>query len=118
MSVQKVTRRDFLSASGLTLAGLTLGLPLYGRSGTAEKVRIGVIGTGSRGAGLISLLLKMPGYEVIACCDIQQDNLQKAVSLTGNKAKAYSNHRALLENKQVDAVIIATPLFLHCPMAL
>jgi predicted dehydrogenase len=60
----------------------------------------------------------MPGFQVTACCDILPGNLEKAAQFTGGKAKNYSDYRALLEDRSVDAVIIATPLFLHAPMAL
>ncbi|MGH1560381.1 Gfo/Idh/MocA family protein [Caulobacter segnis] len=45
-------------------------------------------------------------------------NLQRALEATGGKAKAYSDYRALLDQADLDAVVIATPLYLHAPMSL
>lgn len=116
MSEFSIHRRRFLRTGAATLAGLVLGQPLTTKAASAA-VRIGVIGTGSRGTGLISLLQKIPGFTVVACCDIIPENLNRAILAAGSKARAYKDYQALLSDKQVDAVIIATPLFLHCPMA-
>ncbi|MGX5820872.1 Gfo/Idh/MocA family protein [Chitinophaga lutea] len=117
MRDSKIHRRKFLAAGTLALSSLAFRLPVI--AGTAEQapLRIGVIGTGNRGTGLISLLHKMPGFAVTACCDIIPDKLANALRIAGGKPRGYSDYRTLLEDKQVDAVIIATPLFLHYPMA-
>lgn len=119
MSEFNIPRRRFLYTGATALTGLALGLPLAMKAATrSNSVRIGVIGTGSRGTGLISLLQKIPGFTITACCDIIAENLGNAVQMTGNKARSYKDYKALLSDRQVDAVIIATPLFLHYPMAM
>ena len=117
MSEFTIHRRRFLKTGAITLTGMALGLPATKAAPRSAAIRAGVIGTGSRGTGLMSLLQKIPGFAVTACCDIIPENLDKAVLATGNKARAYKDYHALLNDKQVDAVIIATPLFLHYPMA-
>ena len=118
MSEFTIHRRRFLTTGAITLTGLALGLPSASKASfRSAAIRVGVIGTGSRGTGLISLLQKIPGFVVTACCDIIPENLDKAIQTAGNNPRAYKDYRALLSDKQVEAVIIATPLFLHFPMA-
>lgn len=92
--------------------------PAFGKTiRPADKIRLGIIGTGSRGAGLATLIREMPEYELVACCDIIPENLQKGLSLAAKNAKGYADYRKLLDDKSIDAVVIATPLYLHYPMA-
>lgn len=83
-----------------------------------DTINIGIIGTGQRGTGLASVLQNMPGYKLIACCDILPDRLEKCLSLADKDAKGYSNYKKLLNNKSVDAVIISSPLSLHHEMVM
>ena len=83
---------------------------------SAEKVRIGIIGPGSRGRLHISNLLLVPQAEVVALCDIYQPSLDAALKLVPN-ARCYKDYRELLECKDIDAVIIAVPLHMHYPIA-
>ncbi len=111
------SRREFLSTGALALSGLALhakGIPYRQK---ASALRIGIIGTGSRGTGLTKMLLSFDQVTVVACCDILPDHLKRAIALTENKAKMYTDYRKLLEDKTIDAVVIATPLYLHYPMA-
>ena len=121
MSQPATTRRDFLATGLAAMAGAGLSAaftPVLGRAvRPADKIRLGLIGTGSRGAGLATLIREMPDYELIACCDIIPENLQKGLSLAAKNAKGYSDYRKLLDDKSIDAVVIATPLYLHYPMA-
>jgi predicted dehydrogenase len=82
-----------------------------------EKVRIGVIGTGSRGMYHLNHLLTIPQAEVIALCDDYAPHLQQAVALYP-QAKRFNDYRELLEDKNVQAVIITTPLNEHERMTL
>lgn len=121
MTQSLTTRRHFI-ATGLTaMAGAGLAgafKPVFGKAvAPADKIRLGIIGTGSRGAGLATLIREMPDYELVACCDIIPENLQKGLSLAAKNAKGYTDYRKLLDDKSIDAVVIATPLFLHYPMA-
>jgi|LSQX01.2.fsa_nt_gb predicted dehydrogenase len=82
-----------------------------------EKARIGVIGTGSRGIYDMQAVLALPHAEIVALCDIYPPNLEEASKLCP-KAKTYTDYRKLLESRDIDGVIIATPLYLHAPMIL
>lgn len=92
--------------------------PLLGKTISTENiVQVGVIGTGKRGLGLINTINKVSGLKVVACCDIIPDNLNAAMAKADPKAKAYIDYEQLLADKNVDAVVIATPLYLHYAMA-
>lgn len=118
MKPHGLTRRNFISTTAVS--ALAIGASGFSilRSSASSTIRVGVIGTGSRGTGLISLLKEMKGVEVSACCDILPERLKNGLSVAGKQAKGYNEYRQLLDDKSVDAVIIATPLFLHYPMAI
>ena len=84
---------------------------------SGEKVRLGLIGTGSRGMYHLNNLLDIPQAEVVALCDDYEPHLQQAAALFP-KAKLFDDYCKLLEEKDVQAVIIATPLGEHEHMAL
>jgi predicted dehydrogenase len=90
------------------------------------KVRFGIIGVGMRGHELMRLLLAVEGAEVKALCDIHGPTLDASTKLvfeqTGVKPATYTGrddaYKALVERKDIDAVLIATPWQWHVPMAL
>jgi predicted dehydrogenase len=121
MSKHSISRRSFVSNAAIALTGVAaLSLPLIGEAAAGEDraIRIGLIGTGMRGTGLATLLKTIPGAEIVACCDIIPDHLKDGLALSANGAKAYTDYRKLLDDKSIEAVIIATPHYLHAPMAL
>jgi predicted dehydrogenase len=79
-------------------------------------LNIGIIGTGDRGQGLIKLISKIDGMRLIAICDNLQFRLGQAAKIAP-KAIKYSNYKELLSNKNLDAVIISTPLNTHASIA-
>lgn len=82
-----------------------------------EKARIGIIGPGSRGQHLMGFLAANPKVEIVAVCDVFQPSIDAALAIAPG-AKAYTDYRKLLDDKNVDAVVIATPLNLHHRMAM
>ena len=82
-----------------------------------EKARIALIGTGSRGQYHIHNLLEIGHAEIVALCDNYAPNLKEAHALYP-KAKTYTDYKKLLESKEIDGVIISTPLNWHAPMVL
>lgn len=85
-------------------------------STSVEHLKVGVIGTGSRGQGLMRILNKIEGMELVALCDTLSFRLEKAKGIAP-RAKKYSNHTDLLNHKDLDAVIICTPLSTHAAIA-
>lgn len=117
MTLNFLNRRKFLTNSTVTLGGiLALNSPVYNLLAKSSMIQIGVIGTGKRGLGLIDTINKIPNLKVVACCDIIPENLDEAINKAGSKVKKYINYHQLLDDNDVDAVIIATPLYLHFPM--
>ena len=128
------TRRQFLYGSTTAAAGVTLGLNLIGAAarGANEKVRVGFIGVGNRGTQLLHGFMAQDDVEVVALCDvyepylnrsgadvakIMRDSLGSRVPKMGEQSlrevARYKDFRRLLDRKDIDAVVIATPDHWH-----
>jgi predicted dehydrogenase len=81
--------------------------------GANDHVRVGIIGSGGRGLWVGGHMRKAPNMSFAAVCDVDQDTADKARSWAGPEAKAYTDFRKLLEQKDLDAVLIATPDHWH-----
>lgn len=117
-----LTRRDFLK-SAATATGLAalpnLSAPnVLAVPDPASVVNYGFIGTGTEGCTLLGRLARIPGGRCVATCDIYPPNLKKGVETIGSNPKTYLDYRELLDSKDIDAVLIATPLNLHAQMTL
>ncbi len=106
-----------MATAAIGTSSLALGKVFTGRPN--ETVRMGVIGTGDRGGGLIPFINQIEQLEVAACCDIIPSRLDKALNLVSDKkAQGYKDYRKLLENPELDAILIATPLNTHSKIAI
>ena len=76
--------------------------------GANDRIRVGFIGIGDRGSELLNQLRACPNTEVVAFCDVYTKRLEKAQSVVPGAA-TYADYRRLLEDKSIDAVVIATP---------
>jgi len=85
--------------------------------GANDRLRAGAIGTGGRGRYLIGQF-KEAGAEVGAVCDIYEPNLQLGLKEASTGARLFRDYRRLLEDKSVDAVIVATPDHWHARMVI
>ncbi|MEJ8818143.1 Gfo/Idh/MocA family protein [Lacibacter sp. H407] len=114
-------RRNFIRQSGLLTAGFLLHQQLLGATTlTADKIiSIGIIGCGDRGVGLGYVLNNMPAqFKLKAVCDVLAFRLEQAKKLDKQNNLRYENdYRKLLDDKTIDAVIIATPLHNHYEIA-
>ncbi len=112
---EELNRRDFIKRAGLST--VTAGLATTGVTAKAvapsDKVRIGVIGAGRQGLGNLGAFAKQPDVEIAAICDVYEPNLQKGLKATDGKAKNYKDFRELLDRRDIDAVIVATPDHWH-----
>ena len=66
-----------------------------------------------QGSGLLDAAVAVPGVEVIGVCDAYKGRVTRALQNLGGKAKDYGDYRALLADKSIDAVVIATPDHWH-----
>ena len=90
-----------------------------GAQGQREKpIRLAIIGTGYRAWAHLALLKLLPGFEVVALADPTPENLDRAATMVPS-AKTYTDYRTLLaERKDVDAVVVITPSFLHAEVTI
>ena len=105
-----ITRRSFLIASGLTALSSTRVL------GANDTVRIGVIGAGERMKGLLDAADKVGPYQIVAVSDVYAPHRDAIKERSDGLATTHLDYRELLE-KNIDAVIIASPDHWHVPMA-
>jgi len=105
------SRRNFL---GSVATGLATSLAAPSTIlGANDRIRVGIIGPGARGQELMHDVLKCPNVEFVAAADVYTRRLEQAKAIAPG-IKTYLDHRYLLEDKTVDAVLIATPQHLHC----
>jgi len=78
-----------------------------------DRIRIGVIGYGARGSQITADAMACANTQVVAVADIYTVQLEKAKQHIPG-VKTYFNHKLMLEDKSIDAVLIATPQHLHC----
>jgi len=107
-----VGRRAFIAATaGMTAASYMRVL------GANDTIRLGVIGAGDRGRSDMNQFLVNPGVRVTGICDIYGDQIERARQRASD-AKSFTDHRRLLEIKELDAVLIATPDHWHAVCAI
>ena len=105
----KLSRRGFVGGAALAAAGIA---PVAAR-GSEETVRLGFIGVGNRGDQILDAFLRVPGIRVTAICDVYRPYLEAAARKAGGTPALFADHRALLDSRDVDAVVIATPDHWH-----
>lgn len=104
------SRRNFIGKVATGIGTLAAGPAEV--LGAAERVRVGVIGAGDRGTELVSQIRVCPNTEVAAFADIYSRNLERAQRAIPGAA-GYADYRRLLDDRSIDAVVIATPPHLH-----
>ena len=105
------SRRTFIEGVAAGLAGTVLSPSRA--LGANERIRIGIIGPGARGKQLMEQALLCPNTEIVGASDVYTRRLEEAKKLAPT-AKTYLDYRLMLEDKNIDAVLIATPQHLHC----
>ncbi|MBV9622835.1 MAG: Gfo/Idh/MocA family oxidoreductase [Acidobacteria bacterium] len=105
------TRRDFVKQATLGTAALLAGSPPR-VLGASDRVRVGMIGVGGRGQELLKQLQAVPNAELVAIADAYRRRHDEAKQMAAG-IQTFDDHRRLLDLKDLDAVIVATPLHLH-----
>lgn len=114
-------RRKFLKQSGSGLAGaLALNLASGGRAASKnETIVIGAIGTGGQGTNLLRSFAAIENVNIAYVCDVDVRRAHQAADdvrdIAGKSARIVSDLRAVLDDRSVDAVVVATPDHWHGP---
>lgn len=124
MNRNSVSRRDLLKsgvaavAAGFAFPTMIPAMALGDAQAAppSERVRLGHIGVGGRGSFLMRVAQDVPGIQSVAVADCYRDRRETAAGKIGGKA--YADFRELLDRKDIDGVIIATPDHWHVPIAL
>ena len=117
MNTNLIQRRRFLTTT--TAAASAFALPASAQAlGANERLNIGLIGTGGRCRHLMQALAKVPNTRMMALCDVYEPQLEQAQKLADPKSTTYRDYHELLRNKDVHAVLIASPDHLHVPMTI
>ena len=115
-------RRDFLKNTALVSAGAFLPLEIIAslrtRVGANDKINVGVIGCKGQGWSNLTTFLKISEINCLAICDIDDSILnQRKADLAKSGISnpiIYKDYRKMLENKDIDFIIVATPDHWHC----
>ncbi len=109
--MKSLSRRGFTKSAAL--AGLGTALSAGRVWGANERVRLGFIGLGNRGDQVLDAFLRHKDCEVVALCDLSQAYMDAAAKKIGAGPKQFRDYRALLDDKSIDAVVVATPDHWH-----
>jgi predicted dehydrogenase len=126
MSLAKQNRRAFLKSAALAGTAVSTITPYWltsracGAEGasSADRYKIGCIGTGDRWSGAIGPQVKRFG-DIVAVCDVDKNHLEKnGLRIAGEKADSYEDYRKLLDRSDIQIVTIATPDHWHAKIAI
>ena len=123
----KSSRRSFIKTAAVAGAGLSIipSTVLFSKD-KAAKARLGFIGVGLRGQNHLELALRRNDVDIVAICDIQQRMIDMSKDMIKKSGKPMPQiimdgpygYKKLLENRDIDAVVIATPWEWHTVMCI
>ncbi len=118
-----IERREFLKTTGKAITAGAAALALGGRIlGANDRVRVAVCGLRGRGNDHIHGFARVPSVELAALCDVDENVLSQRLGTVEKlglpKPKSYVDVRKLLEDKDIDAISIATPNHWHSLIAI
>jgi predicted dehydrogenase len=101
-------RRSFLAVTAVSSAAVL---------GANDRIRAAIIGSGGRGRYLTANFREV-GAQMVAVCDVYEPNLQAGLKAASSDAAGYTNYKKVLEDKSIDAVVVATPDHWHAQMVI
>jgi len=104
-------RRNFIKQTAICTAA-ALAYPSALVLGANDRVRVGMIGAGARGQDLLKQALEVPGIQLVAVADVYKRRHEETRQLIP-QVQTFEDHRRLLDRKDLDAVIVASPLHVH-----
>src|SRR5205823_6328041 len=110
---ERISRRAFTRQAAAAGAFAALNAAHASARGSNDRVRLGFIGVGNRGDQLLDAFLVHKDAEVAALCDVYEPYLPAAHKKAGGRAKLYHDFRELIDQKDLDAIVIATPDHWH-----
>jgi len=114
---ERISRREFAKAGARSALGAAavgaIAAPAVRALGAGDRVRLGFIGVANRGGQLMDAFLTHEDAQIVALCDVHEPTLGKANEKVDGKAQTYRDFRKMLERKDIDAVVIATPDHWH-----
>jgi len=122
----KLNRRDFVKSAGAAGLGMSVAggiFPAFGKNAANEKIVVAVMGTNGRGNALTRELSSLDGFEVAYICDVDDNAIAKGIesamkSGTKKKPKGIKDFRQALDDKDLDAIVIAAPDHWHAPASI
>ena len=122
MKTKSVSRRRFITSAAVAGSALAMSRVSWGNvPGANERVRFALIGCGGRGRA-VTLNMVGQGGELVGLCDLNPQRIDKVAAEVADyqekKPKRYDHMKKALEDKSVDAVIIATPDHWHGPASI
>ena len=105
------TRREFLKQAAIGAAALA-AYPPPTVLGASDRVRVGMIGVGGRGTELLKEVLQVPNVQLVAMADVYSHRRDAAKQMAP-EMQAFDDYRRLLDMKELDGVIVASPLHIH-----
>jgi predicted dehydrogenase len=109
--MSRITRRSFHSTAAA--AGVATALSAGRVAGANDRVRVGFVGLGNRGDQVLSAFLTHKDAEVVAVSDLYQPYMDFAAHKVGTNPEKVRDYRKLLDRKDLDAVVVATPDHWH-----
>ncbi len=109
------TRRDFIKQAAAGTAAFLAYPTAQGAArvpGANDRVRVAIVGVGSRGQDLLRQALEVPSLQVVAVADVYTRRLEEAKKIAPG-LQTFDDHRRVLDMKDIDGVIVATPLHIH-----
>jgi predicted dehydrogenase len=103
------SRRNFIGKVASGIAGSLAATTVLGAN---ERIRVGIIGAGDRGMQILREAAQCPGVDIAGLCDIYSKRLETAGKEFPNAVKFY-DHRRMLDDATINAILIATPQHLH-----
>ncbi len=113
----QANRRRFLWASGAAVWGAAVAARSARAKSAAESVTLGIIGCGNQGGGLTKKFKGTPHVNIACVCDIDEARREENRT-TAEAPQAVEDLRRILDDKSIDAVVIATPDHWHTPAAI
>jgi len=106
------TRRAFLKETAIASAAFLAPRLASGALGANDRVRVAMIGAGSRGQDLLKQVAGVPGTQVVAIADVYTRRFDEAKQIVSG-IQTFDDYRRVLDLKDIDGVIVATPLHIH-----